>query len=190
MADFGPFWLDGGFGMTRWMLTAAVVAALGGALTACETATPYQPLQTGAVQAPAGGYSESKIEDNRWRVSFAGNEETPRAVVESDMLYRAAELTLAQGYDWFEAAQRHTDSHTRGYVDDPFGPWWGPPGFRHRFWGDPFWADDIEFQTQERFDASVEIVMRRGPKPADDPHAFDARAVVANLGPKIVRPTG
>lgn len=175
--------------MKRWFLTATAVLALASGLTACETPTPYQPLQAGSVQATSGGYSETKIEANRWRVSFSGNEQTPRAAVETDMLYRAAELTLAQGFDWFEAAQRHTDTHSRGYVNDPFGPWWGPPGFRHRFWGDPFWAEDVEFQTQLRYDASVEIVMRHGSKPADDPHAFDAHAVVANLGPGLLRPT-
>ena len=30
--------------------------------------------------------------------------------------------------------------------------------------------------------------MGRGEKPANDPTAFDAREVIANLGPTIVRP--
>ena len=39
-----------------------------------------------------------------------------------------------------------------------------------------------------RFEASAEIQMRRGPKPADEPRAFDARSVMATLGPQIQRP--
>jgi hypothetical protein len=171
--------------MRRWILSAVAVGALGGALSACETATPYQPLQQG-VQA-GGGYVETRIEDDRWRVTFKGNDETARGVVETYMLYRAAELTLAQGDDWFEAAQRHTDTHTSGY-----GAGWGQGwGFGYRRWGPwggTFWDQDIAFDTEQRYEASVEIVLHHGSKPADDPHAFDARQVVANLGPKIVRP--
>jgi len=175
--------------MKRWMLSAAAIVALGGALAACETPTPYQPLQPPSLSGQWGGYSEARIENDRWRVSFRGNEETPRATVESYMLYRAAELTLAQGYDWFEAAQRHTDTHTSGYAYD-WGPGWGWGwGFHHRrFFGDPFWMDDVTFDTTQRYDAAVEIVLHHGPKPANDPHAFDARQVVANLGPEIARP--
>jgi hypothetical protein len=173
--------------MKRWTLSVAVVALLGTALAACETATPYQPLQPG-LQA-SGGYSETRIEDNRWRVAFKGNDATPRNVVETDLLYRAAELTLAQGYDWFEAAQRHTDTHTSGYATD-YGPGWGW-GWGWGRWGpwSPFWDNDVSFDTEQRYDATVEIVLNHGAKPADDPHAFDARQVVANLGPKIVRPS-
>ncbi len=32
--------------------------------------------------------------------------------------------------------------------------------------------------------------MGRGPKPAGDPNAFDAREVVANLGGRVTRPAG
>jgi len=175
--------------MKRWVLTAAAVVALAGGLAACVTPTPYQPLQAGAM--PTGGYSETHIEDDRWRVSFKGNDETSRGVVETYMLYRAAELTLAQGYDWFEAAQRHTDTHTQAYALDFDGPGWGPWGFRRGFWGvwgDPFWAQDVDYEALQRYDASVEIVMHHGPKPGGDDHAFDAHQVIANLNGKIVRP--
>jgi hypothetical protein len=41
----------------------------------------------------------------------------------------------------------------------------------------------------QKFEASAEIVMQHGPKPAADPRGMDAREVLANLGPKIQRPT-
>src|SRR5678815_4545876 len=98
---------------------AAVLAAAVG-LSACATATPYQPNVPGA--AVSGGYSDYRLDMNRFRVTFAGNTLTSRETVERYLLYRAAELTLAQGYDWFALADRHTDRESRTYYNrDPFG---------------------------------------------------------------------
>jgi hypothetical protein len=170
---------------------AAILAAIGiaGALAACETATPYQPLTQNSTAS--GGFSDQKIEPDRFRVSFQGNTLTSRKTVESYLLYRSAELTLAQGYDWFEAVDRSTDRSTQTYYDDPYWhPYWRFGGFHHHFgwgaWGP--WPDDFDTETVESFAASTEIVMHHGPKPAADPRAYDAHAVIANLGPTIQRP--
>jgi hypothetical protein len=180
---------------------AAVLVATAG-LSACATATPYQPNIRG--QAVSGGFSETRLEADRFRVTFAGNSLTSRDTVERYLLYRAAELTVAQGADWFSLVERQTDRKARTYVDpDPYGrfgpyghwrPYWSyyGPRWGWRAWdpwyGDPFWADRIDVRTVERFEATAEIVLGRGPKPATDPRAFDAREVLANLGPTIVRP--
>lgn len=175
------------------------------ALTACATATPYQPNVPG--QQVSGGFSEARLEQDRFRVTFAGNSLTSRDTVERYLLYRAAELTVAEGYDWFGLADRSTDRKTRTYVDpSPYGPgygygygswrpywrYYGPAYGGWRRWdpwfGDPFWADQMDVRTVEKFEASAEIVLRKGPKPANDPKAFDAREVLANLGPTIQRP--
>ena len=190
------------------MKTATVVALVGLALglTGCETATPYQPLQRGT--AVSGGFSDQRLDADHVRVTFQGNTLTSRATVESYLLYRAAELTVAQGFDWFETVDRHTDQEKHSYVEhDPFyGPgfgsgygygFWRPSwryyggGFGWRgwdpYWGSPFWGDTGQLQTVEKFQATAEIVMHRGPKPDGDPKAFDARGVMANLGPNIQR---
>lgn len=186
---------------------AAIAAslALAGLLSACATATPYQPNLPG--QQVSGGFSDQQIEANRYRVTFAGNSLTSRETVESYLLFRAAELTVQSGGDWFSVVDRQTDRDRRTYVEpDPFyRPWYGPAygywrpswryyggGFGWRSWspfyGDPFWADRMDVRTVEKFEASAEIVTHRGAKPADDPRAFDARAVMDNIGPKVVRP--
>ena len=188
------------------MKTHAVVLALGLALglTGCETATPYQPLQHGT--AVSGGFTDQRLDADHVRVSFQGNTLTSRATVESYLLYRAAELTVEQGFDWFETVDRHTDKEQRTYLQpDPFYGagfgygygFWRPSwryyggGFGWRswdpYWGDPFWGDTGEVQTVEKFQTTAEIAMHHGPKPAGDPKAFDARAVMTNLGPKIQR---
>ncbi len=186
--------------------SAAIIAslALAGLLSACATATPYQPNLPG--QAVSGGYSEQRVEANRFRVNFSGNSLTSRETVEGYLLFRAAELTVQEGYDWFAVVDRNTEADRRTYVErDPlYSPWYGPSygywrpywryygGFGWRtwdpWWGDPFWADRMDVRTVTKFEASAEIVMNRGAKPADDPRAFDARAVIANLGPRVTRP--
>jgi hypothetical protein len=180
----------------------ALALALG--LGACTTATPYQPLGAPGNRV-SGGFAERQIEQNRFLVTFAGNELTSRQTVETYLLYRSAQLTAQQGYDWFVTADRETNRHTNTYVDQPFGGryggWggmWGPSwryygrGFGWRSWdpwyGSPFWGDTMDVRTVEQYEASAEIVMGRGPKPADNMRAFDARDVLARLGPSIILP--
>jgi hypothetical protein len=183
-------------------LAAALLATT--ALGACATATPYQPDVRG--QAVSGGYTDVRLESDRFQVTFAGNTLTKRETVERYLLYRAAELTVSQGADWFSLVERQTDRKTRTYVEPdaygrlgPYGYWrpawryYGPRwGWRawDPWYGDPFWADRVDVRTVERFEASAEILLGKGPKPAGDPRAFDARDVMANLGPTIIRPEG
>jgi hypothetical protein len=179
----------------------ALALALLLAAAACTTATPYQPLGAPGNRV-SGGFAERQIEANRFRVTFVGNELTSRQTVETYLLYRAAQLTAQQGYDWFVTADRDTERHTSTYVDQPFGPgpwgYWGPRwryygrGFGWRSWDpwyrSPFWGDTMDIRTVEQYEASAEILMGRGPKPADNPRAFDARDVLARIGPSIVLP--
>ncbi len=186
----------------RAILTAAILAV---GLVGCATPTPYQPRVKGS--ATSGGYSESRIEPNRWRVDFTGNTMTSRETVEGYLLFRAAELTLQNGDDWFSMVDRDTAANRRTYVEpDPlYHPWYGPgfgywrPAWRYRsarlgwrtwdpWFGSPFWADQVNVETVENFEASAEIITHKGAKPADDPRAFDAHAVVENLRPKIKYP--
>ncbi|MGK0266186.1 MAG: hypothetical protein ACI82N_000430 [Maricaulis sp.] len=170
-----------------------LVLTLAGAalLASCSTPTPYQ-----AAGDTQWGFQESRIEANRFRVSFSGNSLTDRETVETYFLYRAAELTLEQGRDHFIVVQRATDVDSRiiGSGPDPFYR----PGFGlyysyfHPRWGwhgggDPFW-NDANYREITRYEASAEILLGQGDKP-DDANAFDARDVIANLGPQIVRPT-
>ena len=183
---------------------AVLIAALGAAtlMTAgCATETAYRPA-TGTGFARAG-YSDRMIEANRYMVSFAGNSYTSRDTVERYLLFRAAELTVQHGYDYFILADRDTDRRTRTYTTpSAFGPgpygYWGPSwryrgrGFGWRswdpFWGDPFWDRSVDITTVDKYEANAEIVLGRGPKPRDNVRAFDAREVMNNLGPSIVMP--
>jgi len=185
--------------------TAAAALALAVALAGCTTPTAYQPNTPG--HAASGGYSEVRVEPNRWRVTFSGNSLTSRETVETYLLFRSAELTTQQGYDWFAIVDR--DTQNRGYTSvSSYGPYWGwSPSWRFHhhgfgrhghgfggaaFWGDPFWGDPFwggyDVRTVDRFEATAEITAGHGAKPAGDPRAFDARQVIANLQPRIQYP--
>ncbi len=171
------------------VLLALILSASG--LGACETATPYQPLGAAASRA-AGGYFDHQIDSDRWQVGFKGNDVTGRETVERYLLYRAAELTVGQGCDWFVAVGRRTDVKVQGFVDPYWGPRWGlyrrGYGARYGYWGDPFWGPGgVAVSQTDRFQATAEIVIGHGPKP-NDRQAFDARSVIQHLGPTIRAP--
>lgn len=172
----------------------AATAAL--ALSACATATPYGP----AGPQSRFGYAEQRVDADRYRITFAGNSVTSREQVEMALLLRAAEVTAQSGFDWFATVNRATDRDVRyqpsldPFYGDRYSPFWGPSWRYHRRgswsrWNDPFWGGrDFDVREIDRYEASAEIVMGRGPKPAGDPNAFDAREVIQNLGPRVTRP--
>jgi hypothetical protein len=171
------------------------------ALSACATtSTPYQPDTTS--QRVLGGYSEQRLGDNRFKVGFHGNALTSRERVEGYMLYRAAELTVQNGYDWFRVVNRLTERDRQTYHEPRYNPhygygYWRPSWryYRQRhgwydwypYYGSPFWADEVDIQTVEEFEAHAEVVMGRGPVPTDQ-EVFDARKVMSDLSASIERP--
>jgi hypothetical protein len=187
--------------MKRTLLALAAVVALGG-LAACETATPYQPLNPR--DAAAGGYSDVRLNSDRWRVNFSGNSLTSRETVERYLLYRAAELTVTQGFDWFVTDDKQTDKQTSTYVDPEFGYGWHPywrfygargwggwgywGGAYAGPWGGPYGAPGpVDVYQYNRYEVSAQIVMGHGPRPSNG-RALDAHEVMTNLGPGIQRP--
>lgn len=178
--------------MHRKIAAAASLALL----AACATATPYQPAGWDGTQY---GYSEFQLERDRFRVDFAGNSLTDRETVENYLLYRAAELTVQNGYDYFVVADRDTEARRRymGAGFDSYSPFGfygyrSPWGFYPRYtfyspafgwydpWGPSWGYRDFNVREITRYSASAEIVMGRGQTPPD-PAAFDARQVLQNL---------
>lgn len=182
------------------------ISALALSLGACATTGPYyQPIE--AAHSARGGYSEVRLGENRYEVTFTGNRLTSREQVETYLFYRAAELTLQAGFDWFLIEQQGME-HTveRQTWNDPrYSPWfardysyWRPywryyePTFGWRSWypygRDPFWADHMNIRAVERFEAKANIRLGRGSRPNGGLQSFDARDVLNRLGPRVKRP--
>lgn len=184
--------------MTRLKMNrkiAAPVAALA-LLAGCATATPYQPL---GYPGERGGYVDQRLDQTHWRVSFYGNTLTSRQQVETYLLYRAAELTLQQGYNCFTVINRETDRQVR-YRADSYGggfypgwsPYWrlyGPWGWHHYdpWLGGPFFPRRYDIRTVDRYEATADIALSRSPCTAQ-PGTFDAQQIVQNLRPHIAYP--
>ncbi|HEY1078030.1 MAG TPA: hypothetical protein VGE51_15160 [Fontimonas sp.] len=158
------------------------VAGVTLAVTACATTTPYQPREG----KRGYGYSEQMLESNRYRVNYTGNASTPRETVENYLLYRAAELTLQHGYNYFKIAQQDTDRNTE-YRQSFSGGYGGFYGGYYR-WGPTFGLGASTTTSESEYEAQAMILMFKGAKPADDAGAFDANEVRQNLQPLIIRP--
>ena len=197
--------------MSRLRFTSALAALA--VLGACATATPYQAALDGQK-----GYANQQIESNRWQISFAGNSLTDRQTVETYLLYRAAELTDQEGYDYFRVIQRETDEDRRVVASgfgayDPFysnfycdyrfygrtGRLYGYP--RHwysrraalRGFHGPFGYHDPFWGSSFDYREIVRYeatseIMMGKGEKPDDPSYFNADEVLMNLAGQIVRP--
>jgi hypothetical protein len=83
-----------------------VLAAL--LLNAC--ATEYQP------QSFTGGFSETRLGENVWEVSFKGNGYTGRDRASDFTLLRSADVALQHGYRYFVVVNRSDLTRTGTYT--------------------------------------------------------------------------
>jgi hypothetical protein len=156
---------------------SALALGLAMAVASCATPTPYAPTN-----AQGYGFREQRIENDRYVVAFSGNSATPAELVADSALRRAADLTLSQGFDWFEVVSRSDDiSRSRG----------GGSGLSVGV-GGVSGGGDSAFGTSVGMSfplgggsggsptTSLEIRMGRGERP-DRPTVYDARDVSNNL---------
>jgi hypothetical protein len=125
-------------------------------------------LRRGAHALPAGvgarrdRYRESPIEQNRWRLSFSGGDDASIKRVRALAMRRAADLTLAKGYDWLIVTDRTIE---------------GPAGAENA--GEASLAKPPGAVT-----VILEVMLGRGAAPLD-PDAYDARAIRRRMGPQV-----
>ena len=160
--------------MKRLAIALTGLSAL--ALSACASLAPY-----GAQQGPSGqGFSEQRIESNRYRVSYNGVGAAGR--VADWALLRAADLTTEQGYDWFEVTQSWTDGQPGGAGG--VRPSVSIGGGSSRYGG--YSASGVgvgvglNFSGPQPTSTTLEVVLGRGQKP-DRPNAYDARSVQGSI---------
>lgn len=87
---------------------ATIMAIL--SISACASSPQYVP----ADDADDYGHYTTQLSENRYRVVFNGNSRTNLNTTKDFALLRAAELTLQEGYTWFEVVDRSTMTTERG----------------------------------------------------------------------------
>jgi hypothetical protein len=144
------------------------------ALAACTSGpTRYIP----ALDNDDMGYRETRIEDTRYRVTFRANPDLKPPQVEDMALRRAAELTVQNGYDWFQVASRYTDVDSGNYT--PSGPTIGLGGFTGSRGGGLGLGLGFNIGGDSRaYRTTLEILMGRGAKPVSA-DVYDAHQVLA-----------
>lgn len=159
------------------------------ALTGCAQPSAYLPADS----RHGTGYSDERLAENRYRVTFTGNSSTRRETVENFLLLRAAEVTREAGYSWFVFDNRDTEAKTTYQTAFAGFPGWGPGlgWYRHSWrydpW-DPFWGRGEMAIPRTQYEAYAEIVLLTPEQAKQDPHALQAADVIARLGPAAAPP--
>jgi predicted small lipoprotein YifL len=143
------------------------------ALAACTSGpTYYAPASQGA-----HGFTEQRIEQDRYRIRFNAGSDTSIEETEDLALRRAAEVTLEQGGDWFIVVSRSREGNDRDPVSVgssvSFGT--GSHGYSSRSVGVGVRFDGSAGEKSVR----LEILIRSGTR-SDDANAYDARDVLAH----------
>jgi hypothetical protein len=153
----------------RWLIPAVLGLGL---LSACETAG-----------GPPVGATDVPLEAGRERITFRGVSGASSPEVQDRALLHAANLALGQGYDWFQIVGRSVDLAPPTSPQISFGI--GGASFGdHTAVG---LGASRSVGGEPTYVASLEVLFGHGPKPpALD--AYDARGVVASLGPRLQPP--
>jgi len=141
---------------------------------------------------PAGpGVFTVKLSGPNTRLTVTGHAFTNRSDIEKYLAYRAAELTIERGADWFTLVEDRGRGETAVPVParDPEGPRFSfrmkyfRPVWRYKASASTEWTRWSPFageafpRTVTDFEVSVDIVVRKGPMDDADPLAFEARAL-------------
>lgn len=158
------------------------------ALGACASAPKYEA----ASDIDDYGYYSTKLEEDRYRIQFNGRRSTSLATTRDYALLRAADLTLQEGYDWFQIVDRESET-THSVANRPYS------GFRYEraYWVEsncgllgctqsvrPTMFTTMEVassSTRSSVSHTIEIVMGKGPVPRTTGSYYEASAVVKNL---------
>ena len=161
--------------MKRLLLTVALCAGL----SACASAPT---VYTAANGPEAVGFSSYRIEPGRYRVTFRGGPGGSPEQVADYALLRAADIALADVYDWFrvsDRSMRQVGSNNGPRVSlGTGGGSYGRGGGVGIGLGTSFDLGGGPALTQ-----TLEVVMGKGEKPpgAD---VYDARGLRSALGPR------
>jgi hypothetical protein len=142
-------------------------------LSACAATSPtvYAPIAEGP-----HGYAEQQIESDRFRISFHAGADMTIEGAEDMALLRAAEVTLAQGGDWFLVVNRGRSGNDRDPVRMQSSVGYHTGSRRS---GSSVGLGMIFDASAGEKTADLEILVRQGERELG-PDSYDSRSVIAN----------
>ena len=141
-------------------------------VSACASApTLYAPSLEGGY-----GYSHQRIESDRYRIRFDAGNDKSLAEVGVMALYRAAELTLEEGADWFLVIDRDMTDEGGSVMTPTIGV--ARTFGTYRSGSSISLGIHIDPNAGEK-SVVIEILTRFG-EISDDMNAYDARDILAN----------
>lgn len=149
------------------MKTMGMAALSALMLAGCATGA-YGPRYEQATSQYDEGYSQNKIDDNRYRVSYRVSNGDAQ-LAQDWALRRAAELTLDQRYDWFQIISRN-----RAFQDNDFDRYEKFRSYNDRYNDRPRY--DNRYDDGDAV-AMIEVIMGGNPPPRSA-SVYDARQVL------------
>lgn len=172
------------------------------ALAACTAPTPYRQAES----EDDFGYTQTRLDNQTWQLTFHGNALTTREQVERSLLYRAAEIAQSEQADGFvvlsEAVERDLRYEGTGYQPYRYGGAFGFGSglhvgrgyhglrqrgpFLHYGFAQPFGLTYL--RPVSEYNASAKIRLFSGDAPEGSGTAYNAAEVLETVGPQITRP--
>lgn len=158
-------------------IAALAAASLG--LVACETV----PTRYGPASGPqAVGFNEYRLAPGRYRITFRGGPGAPANQVEDYALLRAADVTLRDGFDWFEIVEGYGE-RSGGGSGPRVSVGGGSSSYgRHTAVGVGI-GTSFDLGPGPAYSRTIEVVMGKGARP-DRAQVYDARGVRDSIGPR------
>lgn len=126
----------------------------------CCCATPYK--RNSWLEEWPGGFATTRINDNTYIITFRGNYFTPYQKAQNDAMYRAAQVTIDAGYDYFVVTNSSTmppENNLESSYKVPF------------------------VNQKESHTAVIAIKTYNGSVPAGLPNAYDAKEIITHVEP-------
>jgi hypothetical protein len=161
------------FGMNMKSLRVFLLISIAFTLSACAMATKYSSMSTHT----GTGYWNQQIDSTLWEVRFIANTKTEFPTVNRYVLYHSAELTSGHGFDYFRVLDHSNDSSGASLNELPFYSRTNGP------------QPAIELPPEKMYagthSAGMIVRMFHGPFPTNDSNAYNAKSMLAVMGPTV-----
>lgn len=138
-------------------------------------------------QGWTGGYNESQLQEDTFRVSFKGNAFVDKETVQDYLLLRCAEITIDHGFDYFvilgEENSTAVSNHTTPTHVSAQSTSHGNANYSQTKGNATITGGDTQYLSKPKSNCIIKCF--KGKKPDDLPNAFTAYQLIGYLKEKV-----